>query len=198
MTLKQRKQTHNMPHYLWGKEASADAWKDTKSGGNFGNILSGAASFGSDIYDQFGSVQSSGELQANVNTSENTINGITYQTQSNVNEKDEMSKLNIAGNTIKGIGSGAALGSSIGGPLGAALGGAAGLIGGLVGGIFRKNKLKRRIAIANDSIRRRNIGNMAAAQTTGMTQQYYLDNGSTQDDMLYANKGKDLKQPIKK
>lgn len=187
-----------MPHYIWGKEASANAWKNTKSGDNFGDILSGVASFGSDVYDQFGSVQSTGELQSNASVNENTINGISYQTQSNVNESAETAKLNVAGNTIKGIGSGAALGASIGGPWGAAIGGAAGLIGGLVGGIFRKNRLKNRIAIANASIKRRNLGNFAAAQTTGMTQQYYLDNGSTQDDMLYANKGKDLKQPIKK
>lgn len=187
-----------MPHYIWGKEASANAWKNTKSGDNFGSILSGVASFGSDIYDQFGPVQSSGELQSNVGISESSINGITYQTQHSVDEGAETAKLNVAGNTIKGMGSGAALGASIGGPWGAAIGGAAGLIGGLVGGIFKKNKLKNRIAIANASINRRNAGNMAAAQTTGMTQQYYLDNGSTQDDMLYANKGKDLKQPIKK
>lgn len=187
-----------MPHYIWGKETSANAWKNTKSGDNFGNILSGVASFGSDVYDQFGSVQSTGELQSNASVNENTINGVTYQTQHNVDEEAETAKLNTTGNAIKGMGSGAALGLSVGGPLGAAIGGAVGLVSGLVGGIFRKNRLKNRIAIANASIKRRNLGNFTAAQTAGMTQQYYLDNGSTQDDMLYANKGKDLKQPIKK
>lgn len=198
MTLKQRKQTHNMPHYGWGKESSA-AWNDTKSGKNLGSIISGTASFGSDMYDSFGQVQSVDEIQANAGTGEGMVNGVGYTYQRNVDAGAENKKLNIAGNTLKATGSGAALGASIGGPWGAALGGAVGLIGGLVGGLFvRKNKLKDRIRVANMATQRQNVGAFSAAQTTGMTQQYYLDNGSTQDDMLYANKGKDLKQPIKK
>lgn len=130
--------------------------------------------------------------------------GVNYQAQNDINRQkamDDISKSNKNA-TLGMVGSGAAAGASIGSAIpgvGTLIGGAVGAITGLFGGLFgskKARKRQRRKAFnAQQKVNLINQVNQSSAATEGLTQQYYLDNGNTYDDVLYANRGKDLIKP---
>lgn len=130
--------------------------------------------------------------------------GVNYQAQNDINRQkamDDISKSNRNA-TLGMVGSGAAAGASIGSAIpgvGTLIGGAVGAITGLFGGLFGSKKAKerqrRKIFNAQQKVNLINQVNQSSAATEGLTQQYYLDNGNTYDDVLYANRGKDLRKP---
>lgn len=130
--------------------------------------------------------------------------GVNYQAQNDINKQkamDDISKSNKNA-TLGMVGSGAAAGASIGSAIpgvGTLIGGAVGAITGLFGGLFRSKKARerqrRKIFNAQQKVNLINQVNQSSAATEGLTQQYYLDNGNTYDDVLYANRGKDLRKP---
>ena len=130
--------------------------------------------------------------------------GVNYQAQNDINRQkamDDISKSNTT-NTLVMTGSGAAAGAAIGSVVpgvGTLIGGAAGAIVGLFGGLFGSKKARerqrRKIFNAQQKVNLINQVNQSSAATEGLTQQYYLDNGNTYDDVLYANRGKDLRKP---
>lgn len=130
--------------------------------------------------------------------------GVNYQAQNDINRQkamDDISKSNRNA-TLGMVGSGAAAGASIGSAIpgvGTLIGGAVGAITGLFGGLFGSKKAKKRqrrkIFNAQQRVNLINQVNQSSAATEGLTQQYYLDNGNTYDDVLYANRGKDLRKP---
>lgn len=130
--------------------------------------------------------------------------GVNYQAQNDINRQkamDDISKSNKNA-TLGMVGSGAAVGASIGSAIpgvGTLIGGAVGAITGLFGGLFGSKKAKKRqrrkIFNAQQEVNLINQANQSSAATEGLTQQYYLDNGNTYDDVLYANRGKDLRKP---
>lgn len=130
--------------------------------------------------------------------------GVNYQAQNDINRQkamDDISKSNKNA-TLGMVGSGAAAGASIGSVIpgvGTLIGGAVGAIAGLFGGLFKSKKSKerqrRKIFNAQQNVNLINQVNQSSAATEGLTQQYYLDNGNTYDDVLYANRGKDLRKP---
>lgn len=130
--------------------------------------------------------------------------GVNYQAQNDINRQkamDDISKSNRNA-TLGMVGSGAAAGAAIGScfpGLGTVIGGAAGAIVGLFGGLFGSKKARerqrRKIFNAQQKVNLINQVNQSSAATEGFTQQYYLDNGNTYDDVLYANRGKDLRKP---
>lgn len=130
--------------------------------------------------------------------------GVNYQAQNDINRQkamDDISKSNRNA-TLGMVGSGAAAGASIGSAIpgvGTLIGGAVGAITGLFGGLFGSKKSKerqrRKIFNAQQKVNLINQVNQSSAATEGLTQQYYLDNGNTYDDVLYANRGKDLRKP---
>ena len=130
--------------------------------------------------------------------------GVNYQAQNDINKQkamDDISKSNRNA-TLGMVGSGAAAGASIGSAIpgvGTLIGGAVGAITGLFGGLFGSKKAKRRqrrkVFNAQQKVNLINQVNQSSAATEGLTQQYYLDNGNTYDDVLYANRGKDLRKP---
>lgn len=130
--------------------------------------------------------------------------GVNYQAQNDINRQkamDDISKSNTNA-TLGMVGSGAAAGAAIGScfpGLGTVIGGAAGAIVGLFGGLFGSKKARerqrRKIFNAQQKVNLVNQVNQSSAATEGLTQQYYLDNGNTYDDVLYANRGKDLRKP---
>lgn len=130
--------------------------------------------------------------------------GVNYQAQNDINRQkamDDISKSNRNA-TLGMVGSGAAAGASIGSAIpgvGTLIGGAVGAITGLFGGLFGSKKAKKRqrrkIFNAQQKVNLINQINQSSATTEGLTQQYYLDNGNTYDDVLYANRGKDLRKP---
>lgn len=130
--------------------------------------------------------------------------GVNYQAQNDINRQkamDDISKSNKNA-TLGMVGSGAAAGAAIGSAIpgvGTLVGGALGAITGLFGGLFGSKKAKerqrRKVFNAQQRVNLINQVNQSSAATEGLTQQYYLDNGNTYDDVLYANRGKDLRKP---
>lgn len=130
--------------------------------------------------------------------------GVNYQAQNDINRQKAMSDISKSNRdaTLGMVGSGAAAGAAIGScipGLGTVIGGAAGAIVGLFGGLFGSKKARerqrRKAFNAQQQVNLVNQANQSSAATEGLTQQYYLDNGNTYDDVLYANRGKDLIKP---
>lgn len=130
--------------------------------------------------------------------------GVNYQAQNDINKQKAMSDISKSNRdaTLGTVGSGAAAGAAIGSVVpgvGTLIGGAVGAITGLFGGLFRSKKARerqrRKVFNAQQQVNLINQVNQSSAATEGLTQQYYLDNGNTYDDVLYANRGKDLIKP---
>jgi hypothetical protein len=116
----------------------------------------------------------------------NDFNGSTYTRQEAANAYT---------GTLGAMGHGAAAGASVGGPIGGIVGAAVGLAGGITAHIFGRNKLEKQIERAKAFRERLNAFNRSSAMGKALTNDYYLRYGNTADDILYANRGKDLKQP---
>ena len=130
--------------------------------------------------------------------------GVNYQAQNDINRQKAMEDISKSNRnaTLGMVGSGAAAGAAIGSVvpgIGTLIGGAAGAVIGLFGGLFGSKKARerqrRKIFNAQQKVNLVNQINQSSAATEGLTQQYYLDNGNTYDDVLYANRGKDLRKP---
>lgn len=130
--------------------------------------------------------------------------GVNYQVQNDINRQKAMSDISKSNRnaTLGMVGSGAAAGAAIGSVVpgvGTLIGGAVGAITGLFGGLFGSKKARerqrRKVFNAQQQVNLINQVNQSSAATEGLTQQYYLDNGNTYDDVLYANRGKDLIKP---
>lgn len=130
--------------------------------------------------------------------------GVNYQAQNDINKQKAMEDISKSNRnaTLGMVGSGAEAGAAIGScfpGLGTVIGGAAGAIVGLFGGLFGSKKARerqrRKIFNAQQKVNLINQVNQSSAATEGLTQQYYLNNGNTYDDVLYANRGKDLIKP---
>lgn len=130
--------------------------------------------------------------------------GVNYQAQNDINKQKAISDISKSNRdaTLGMVGSGAAAGAAIGSVVpgvGTLIGGAVGAITGLFGGLFGSKKARerqrRKIFNAQQQVNLINQVNQSSAATEGLTQQYYLDNGNTYDDVLYANRGKDLIKP---
>lgn len=130
--------------------------------------------------------------------------GVNYQAQNDINRQKAMSDISKSNRdaTLGMVGSGATAGAAIGSVVpgvGTLIGGAVGAITGLFGGLFRSKKARerqrRKVFNAQQQVNLINQVNQSSAATEALTQQYYLDNGNTYDDVLYANRGKDLIKP---
>lgn len=141
--------------------------------------------------------KSTDQILAESGQSQGSIMGQSYTIQ-NVDEDAQMDQLKQESitNTLGAMGTGATIGAAFG-PVGAGVGAAVGAIGGLFGGGAAKRRMKRRIREAQQKAFRMNAFNRASAMSDVLDQQYNLDYSNTQDDILYANRGKDLK-PLKR
>lgn len=149
-------------------------------------------------------VKGSNELMAYSGQRTDQAFGVNYQAQNDINRQKAMEDISKSNRnaTLGMVGSGAAAGAAIGScfpGLGTVIGGAAGAIVGLFGGLFGSKKARerqrRKAFNAQQKVNLINQVNQSSAATEGLTQQYYLDNGNTYDDVLYANRGKDLIKP---
>ena len=149
-------------------------------------------------------VKGSNELMAYSGQRTDQAFGVNYQAQNDINRQKAMDdiSMSIKHATLGMVGSGAAAGAAIGSAIpgvGTLIGGAVGAITGLFGGLFGSKKARerqrRKIFNAQQKVNLVNQVNQSSAATEGLTQQYYLDNGNTYDDVLYANRGKDLIKP---
>lgn len=149
-------------------------------------------------------VKGSNELMAYSGQRTDQAFGVNYQAQNDINRQKAMEDISKSNRnaTLGMVGSGAAAGAAIGSAIpgvGTLIGGAVGAITGLFGGLFGSKKARerqrRKIFNAQQKVNLVNQVNQSSAATEGLTQQYYLDNGNTYDDVLYANRGKDLIKP---
>lgn len=149
-------------------------------------------------------VKGTDELMAYSGQRTNQAFGVNYQAQNDINRQKAMSDISKSNRnaTLGMVGSGAAAGAAIGSVVpgvGTLIGGAVGAITGLFGGLFGSKKARerqrRKVFNAQQQVNLINQVNQSSAATEGLTQQYYLDNGNTYDDVLYANRGKDLIKP---
>lgn len=149
-------------------------------------------------------VKGTDELMAYSGQRTDQVFGVNYQAQNDINRQKAMSDISKSNRnaTLGMVGSGAAAGAAIGSVVpgvGTLIGGAVGAITGLFGGLFGSKKARerqrRKVFNAQQQVNLVNQVNQSSAATEGLTQQYYLDNGNTYDDVLYANRGKDLIKP---
>lgn len=160
--------------------------------------------FTGDVIKAFGPVKSERELLSDSGTGQGSVMGVGYETQNSIDTGAQMDQLRAenTSNTMSTVSSGAALGGTIGSVIpgvGTAVGAVGGAIIGGIAGIFgssrRKRKLKQKMIQANLLAQRTNMFNRTSAMSGAMEQNWALEHSNTQDDILYANRGKDLKQP---
>ena len=170
-------------------------------------IATSALGFAGSVANSFGGVQSTQQLQNDAGTGYGSIGGISYTKQNDINKDLETKQLgasntsNTLGSATSGMALGGAIGSvagPVGGLIGAGIGGVAGLVTGLFGGASRKRKLRRKMYEAQQLTDRTNQFNRSDADTQSLQQQYAQQYGNNDGQLLYANKGKDIKNDFKK
>lgn len=175
------------------------------AGGALSNVNAGTVTGMIQGYNSMqNAVKGTDELMAYSGQRTDQAFGVNYQAQNDINRQkamDDISKSNKNA-TLGMVGSGAAAGAAIGSAVpgvGTLIGGAVGAITGLFGGLFggkkARKRQRRKIFNAQQNVNLINQANQSSAATEGLTQQYYLNNGNTYDDVLYANRGKDLIKP---
>ena len=135
------------------------------------------------------------QMMNEVGTTERTINGIGYTTQNDIDTAKSYSDVKNTGakNAVSMGLKGSAAGFLVGGPIGAIAGGALGSILGIFGGrraAIRQGRINRNAIKQNSLI---NAQQKAYANSQGLVNNYYANNDDTTDDILYANRGKDLR-----
>lgn len=192
------------PASKWNSKGVVQAARDEISSGTVTGAINGAIGMIQGYNSMQNAVKGTDELMAYSGQRADQAFGVNYQAQNDINRQkamDDISKSNKNA-TLGMVGSGAAAGAAIGSVVpgvGTLIGGAVGAITGLFGGLFGRKKAKerqrRKIFNAQQKVNLINQVNQSSAATEGLTQQYYLDNGNTYDDVLYANRGKDLIKP---
>lgn len=192
------------PVSKWNPKGVVQATRGGVSAGTVTGAINGTIGMIQGYNSMQDAVKGTDELMAYSGQRTDQAFGVNYQAQNDINRQkamDDISKSNKNA-TLGMVGSGAAAGASIGSAIpgvGTLIGGAVGAITGLFGGLFGSKKARerqrRKVFNAQQKVNLINQVNQSSAATEGLTQQYYLDNGNTYDDVLYANRGKDLIKP---
>lgn len=192
------------PASKWNPKGGVQAAGGVVSAGSVTGAVNGTIGMIQGYNSMQNAVKGTDELMAYSGQRTDQTFGVNYQAQNDINKQkamDDISKSNKNA-TLGMVGSGAAAGASIGSAIpgvGTLIGGAVGAITGLFGGLFGSKKARerqrRKVFNAQQKVNLINQVNQSSAATEGLTQQYYLDNGNTYDDVLYANRGKDLIKP---
>ena len=191
------------------------SWKSSSigaTGGSLGNVSAGTVT--SAVNGALGVIRGFNQQQAAVKDQSGLFGmsgqrtdqafGVNYQAQNDIDKSQAMADISASNttNTLAMTGSGAAAGAAIGSVVpgvGTLIGGAAGAIIGGISGLFggrkARERQRKRIQNAQQNANLINQVNRSSAASEGLQQQYYMDNGTTYDDLLYANRGKDLKRP---
>lgn len=135
------------------------------------------------------------QMMNEAGTTERAINGIGYTTQNDIDTAKSYSDVKSTGvkNAVSMGLKGSAAGFLVGGPIGAIAGGVLGNVLGIFGGrraAIRQGRINRNAIKQNSLI---NAQQKAYANSQGLINNYYANNDDTADDILYANRGKDLR-----
>lgn len=192
------------PASKWNPKGGVQAARGGISSGAVTGAINGTIGMIQGYNSMQNAVKGTDELMAYSGQRTDQTFGVNYQAQNDINKQKAMSDISKSNRdaTLGMVGSGAAAGAAIGSVVpgvGTLIGGAVGAITGLFGGLFGSKKAKKRqrrkVFNAQQKVNLINQVNQSSAATEGLTQQYYLDNGNTYDDVLYANRGKDLIKP---
>ena len=196
------------PFSKWNPKGGIQSAGDALSNVNAGTVtgaVNGTLGIISGFNQQQAAVKDQSELFGMSGQRTDQAFGVNYQAQNDINKRQAMADISASNttNTLAMTGSGAAAGAAVGTAIvpgiGSLIGGAAGAIVGLFGGLFggkkARERQRRKIFNAQQNANLINQVNQSSAATEGLTQQYYLNNGNTYDDVLYANRGKDLIKP---
>lgn len=180
--------------------------KTVSNATNYVGMATNALQFAQSLGDALStkSLPTTNNLIADAGTTEGNVDGVSYEKVGSIDGDAAMDQVksentsNTLNATTQGMSTGAAVGSTFG-PIGGAIGAGIGAIGGLVGGIFggdkRKREVRRRIFNAKQRANYTNNYNMAGASTTALQNNYYEEN-PTGNNIIYANKGKDMKSKV--
>lgn len=193
------------PASKWNPKGGVQAAGGGISAGTVTGAVNGTLGIISGFNQQQAAVKDQSELFGMSGQRTDQAFGVNYQAQNDINKRQAMADISASNttNTLAMTGSGAAAGAAVGTAIvpgiGSLIGGAAGAIVGLFGGLFggkkARERQRRKIFNAQQNANLINQANQSSAATEGLTQQYYLNNGNTYDDVLYANRGKDLIKP---
>lgn len=192
------------PASRWNPKGGVQAAGGGISAGTVSGAVNGTIGMIQGYNSMQNAVKGTDELMAYSGQRTDQTFGVNYQAQNDINRQKTMNDISKSNKnaTLGMVGSGAAAGAAIGSAIpgvGTLIGGAVGAITGLFGGLFGSKKARerqrRKIFNAQQKVNLINQVNQSSAATEGLTQQYYLDNGNTYDDVLYANRGKDLRKP---
>ena len=139
-------------------------------------------------------LKSEDQIASEAGSSEGQVDGISYEKMNLVDSKEQMAALKAQNrsNTLGAAASTAMLGASVAGPIGGIVGGLVGGIAGIIGGNARKRAMERRIREAKRLNERITSYNRSGANTQALERNYYLNNDDNYNDILYANRGKDM------
>lgn len=189
-----------------GSKLPALAPKTMGNAIGYANMATNALQFAQSLGSAFStkSLPTTNNLIADAGTTEGNVDGVSYEKIGSIDGDAAMDQVksentsNTLNATTQGMSTGAAVGSTFG-PIGGAIGAGIGAIGGLIGGIFggnkRKREMRRRIFNAKQRANYTNNYNMAGASTTALQNNYYEEN-PTGNNIIYADKGKDMKNKV--
>ena len=162
-----------------------------------GNVVTSGIQFAGDAINSFSVNETGDEIAKRQGTSDMSIGGIGYESPNmiNLNKELERVKKENTGNTLKTVGSGAALGAAAGSIIpglgtiaGGLIGGAVGLITGIFGGEARKREYRRMLAKQNSMINSLQDSARFSAQTKAIQLQNAREYGNSEAQYLYGAK----------
>lgn len=173
----------------------------TKSGGfnvsGIGSVVTSGVQFAGDAINSFSVNETGEEVAQKYGTSQQNVGGIGYESQNMIDLNKEMDRVKSenTGNTLKTVGSGAALGAAAGSIIpglgtiaGGIIGAGVGLITGIFGGEARKREYRRLLAKQNSKINALQDSARFSAQTKAIQQINAREYGNSEAQYLYGAK----------
>ncbi len=155
---------------------------------NIGGIITSGVQFAGDTINAFSVNETGDDIAKRQGSSNLSIGGIGYESPNTINVGDEIDKIRKenTGNTLKTVGSGAALGTAILPGWGTAIGAVLGLGIGLFGGEARKREYRRMMAKQNAKINALQDSARYSAQTKAIQLQNAREYGNSEAQYLYG------------
>ena len=162
-----------------------------------GNVVTSGVQFAGDAINSFSVNETGEDVQQKYGTSQQNVGGIGYESQNMIDLNKEMDRVKSenTGNTLKIVGSGAALGAAAGSIIpglgtiaGGLIGAGVGLITGIFGGEARKREYRRLLAKQNSKINALQDSARFSAQTKAIQQMNAREYGNSEAQYLYGAK----------
>lgn len=167
-----------------------------------GSVITSGVQFAGDAINSFSVNETGEDLQNKYGTSQQNVAGVGYDSQNMIDANKELDRVKKenTGNTLKAVGSGAALGAAagsvipgLGTAVGAVVGAGVGLITGIFGGESRKRRYREMLAKQNAKINALQDSSRFSAQTKAIQIQNAKEYGDSESQYLYG--AKEGKQP---